>query len=78
MMPFMTNITSYTVFKFVIYSDATLRTDTRHRVSLLRGRGEGRIVRSKGGFAVANELTSLEMSFNRHLETSLKLHQMVA
>ena len=34
-----------------------------------------RLFRSEGRFAVAQIITSLEMSLNRHLETSLKLHQ---
>ena len=34
-----------------------------------------RLIRSEGRFAVAQIITSLEMSLNRHLETSLKLHQ---
>ena len=77
MMPFITYITSYTAFKFVIYSYATLRTHARHRVSLLGGGGR-QGYSQQGGFAVAQKVTSLEMSFNRHLETSLKLYQLGA
>ena len=46
MMPFGTYVTSYATCMFVINSDATLRTDTRHEVSLV---GEGRGIFSSRG-----------------------------